>query len=255
MSPFAIGLTAFLCVVSGALLGMFLGRILPDDHLSTDTKDVIKVAMAMIATLAALVLGLMTASASSSLESKETEMRSTAVQVLLLDRTLAKYGSETQEARQLLKTILRARINEIWLEENNEITEAERAISRDAGVDTIQVKLLELSPQNDTQRWLQSAALQITSDIATARWSLFEQIDSRVKWPLLAAVVLWLAVIFASFGLFAPHNSSVAVALVVAALSVAGSIYLILEMDQPYSGPIQISSAPLRAALQQLGRP
>ena len=182
-------------------------------------------------------------------------MRSTAAQVLLLDRTLANYGSETKEARELLKTILRARINEIWLEENNEITEAERAISRDAGVETVQVKLLELSPQNDAQRWLQSAALQITSDIATARWSLFEQIDSRVKWPLLAAVVLWLGVIFASFGLFAPHNSSVAVALVVAALSVAGSIYMILEMDQPYSGPIQISSAPLRAALQQLGRP
>jgi hypothetical protein len=255
VSPFSIGLTAFICVVSGALVGMFLGRILPDDHLSADTKDVIKVAMAMIATLAALVLGLMTASASNSLESKETEMKSTATQILLLDRTLAKYGEETHEARALLKTILRARINEIWLEENNEIVEAERAISRDAGVDTVQVKLLELSPQNDTQRWLKSAALQITNDIAAARWSLFEQVDSRVKWPLLAAVVLWLAVIFTSFGLFAPHNSSVAVALVIAALSVAGSIYLILEMDQPYSGPIQISSAPLRAALEQLGRP
>jgi hypothetical protein len=255
MSPFTIGLTAFLCVVVGALLGMVLGRILPEDHLSTDAKDAIKVAMAMIATLAALVLGLMTASASNSLESKETELKSTAARVLLLDRTLAKYGSETQEARQLLKTILRARINEIWLEENTEIAAAEQSIGRDAGVEAVQSKLLELAPQNDAQRWLQATALQITSDIATARWSLFEQIDSRVKWPLLTAVVLWLAVIFASFGLFAPHNSSVAVALVIAALSVAGSIYLILEMDQPYSGPIQISSAPLRAALEQLGRP
>lgn len=255
MSPFNIGLTAFLCVVGGALFGMVLGRILPEDHLSTDAKDAIKVAMAMIATLAALVLGLMTAAASDSLESKETELKSTAARVLLLDRTLAKYGPETQEARQLLKTILRARINEIWLEENTEIVAAEQSIGRDAGVEAVQSKLLELTPQNDAQRWLQAAALQITSDIATARWSLFEQIDSRVKWPLLAAVVLWLAVIFASFGLFAPHNSSVAVALVIAALSVAGSIYLILEMDQPYSGPIQISSAPLRAALNQLGRP
>jgi hypothetical protein len=71
----------------------------------------------------------------------------------------------------------------------------------------------------------------------------------------MAILVFWLAVIFASFGLFAPRNSIVAAALFVAALSVAGSIYLILAMDQPYSGPIKISSAPLRIALEQLGQP
>jgi len=175
--------------------------------------------------------------------------------VLLLDRTLAEYGPETQEVRDLLKKILSARISEIWLEESTEIADAEEAIGSDVGVETIQAKLLKLSPQNDAQRWLQSTALQISSDIAAAHWSSLEQIESRVEWPFLIVVVFWLAAIFASFGLFAPHNSSVTIALFVAALSVAGSIYLMLEMDQPYSGPIKISSTPLRIALERLGQP
>jgi len=175
--------------------------------------------------------------------------------VLLLDRTLAEYGPDTQEARNLLKKIVAARIREVWLEEHTGIADAKEAIESDVGVETIQAKLLKLSPQNDAQRWLQSTALQISSDIAAAHWSSLEQIESGVEWPFLIVVVFWLAAIFASFGLSAPNNSSVTMALFVAALSVAGSIYLMLEMDQPYSGPIKISSAPLRTALEQLGRP
>ena len=114
--------------------------------------------------------------------------------------------------------------------------------------------LFALSPNNDTQRWLQTTALQITRDIEAARWSLVEQIGSTIQWPLLAVVVFWLAMIFASFGLFAPHNSTVSVVLFVAALCVAGSVYLIHEMDQPYSGLVKLSSEPFRTALAELGR-
>ncbi|MGC2408498.1 MAG: DUF4239 domain-containing protein, partial [Methyloceanibacter sp.] len=120
------------------------------------------------------------------------------------------------------------------------------AISRGSGIEAIQRKLLDLSPQIDAQRWLQSTALQISGTIAAARWSVFEQIGSSIQWPFMTILVFWLAIIFTSFGVFAPRNASVTAALFVAALSVAGSIYLILEMDQPYSGLIKISSAPLR---------
>ena len=253
MSALAIGTIVFACVFGGALFGMFLGKILPEHHLSDDTRDVIKVTMAMIATLAALVLGLLTASAKSSLNDKELKLRSTAARIILLDRTLAEYGPEAHEARDLLKRILAARISEVWREENTEI--AEETVGGGIGVETIQERLLELSPQNDAQRWLQSTALQISSDIETAHWSALEEIGSEVQWPFLVVVVFWLAIIFASFGLFAPRNSSVTAALFVAALSVAGSVYLILEMDQPYSGLIKISSAPLRTALEKLGQP
>jgi hypothetical protein len=252
MNALAIGAMVFACVFGGALFGMFLSTILPKGHLSPDARDVIKVAMAMIATLAALVLGLLTASAKSSLDEKESELRSAAAQVVLLDRTMAEYGAETQEARNLLKQTIAARISQIWPGENANVTPG--VIGRGSGIEVVQRKLLDLSPQTDAQRWLQSTALQISSAIAAARWSAFQQIGSSIQWPFMAVLVFWLAIIFASFGLFAPRNASVTAALLVAALSVAGSVYLILEMDQPYSGLIKISSAPLRAALEQLGQ-
>ena len=94
---------------------------------------------------------------------------------------------------------------------------------------------------------------RIAQGIALERWTVVEQLGSSLQWPFLVVVVFWLAIIFASFGLFAPRNASVTAALFVAALSVAGSIFLILEMDRPYSGLVKISSAPLRTALAELG--
>lgn len=254
MSALAVSMIVFLCVFAGALFGLLLHRFLPGHHLRESTKEAIKVAMAMVGTLTALVLGLMIASAKDSLDDKEAEMRSTAARVLLLDRTLAEYGPETTEARGLLKTMVTSRIGELWLEEKKQIAEAEQAVAGDVGIETIQSKLLKLTPQNDAQRWLQSTALQISSDIAAAHWTSFEQMHGTIEWPFVVVVVVWLVTLFVSFGAFAPNNGSVAVALFVAALSVAGSIYLMLEMDQPYSGLIKISSAPLQTALEQLGR-
>jgi hypothetical protein len=252
MNSFAIALIVFALVFGGALLGVYLGKVLPEHHLSPDARDVIKVSMAMVATLAALVLGLLTASAKSSLDDKDAELRSMAEQVILLDRTMAEYGPETAEARTQLKQILVARISLVWPEES-EGAVAPEAIGRGAGIERVQEKLLALSPKNDSQRWLQSTALRLTRDVAAARWSFLEQIGSSIQWPFLVVVEFWLATLFASFGLFAPRNASVAVALLIAALSVSGSIYLILEMDQPYSGLLKLSSAPLRTALAELG--
>ncbi|SIT57897.1 conserved membrane hypothetical protein [Mesorhizobium prunaredense] len=253
MSTLAISVIVFVCVLGGALLGMYLTRLLPQHQLSGDAKDVIKVSMAMVATLAALVLGLMTASAKSSLDDKESKLRDIAAQIILLDRTMALYGAETREHRDLFKRLVAARVNQIWPEENA-VGVAPEVIGSDTGIGLLQQKILALSPQNDAQRWFQSTALQISRDIAAAQWSTFQQVGSRIHWPFLVIVVFWLTVVFASFGLFAPQNPVTVSALCVAALAVAGAIYLILSMDQPYGGLIKISSAPARAALDQLGR-
>jgi hypothetical protein len=167
MNTFTIAAIVFACVFAGALFGMFLRAVLPERHLNSDARDVIKVAMAMIATLAALVLGLLTASAKSSLDDKESQLRSVAAQVVLLDRTMAAYGGETKEARDLLKYTVATRISQIWPEENATVTPA--AIGRGSGIEAIQRKLLELSPQTDAQRWLQSTALQTSGSISASR--------------------------------------------------------------------------------------
>ena len=166
---------------------------------------------------------------------------------------MAEYGPETAGARDLLKQILVARINQIWPEESDAPVTPE-AISHGNGIEAVQAALLALSPKNDAQRWLQSTALGISQSIARTRWTLRRAAGQQPPVAVPGVVVFWLAIIFASFGLFAPRNASVMAALLVAALSVAGSIFLILEMDQPYRGLVKISSAPLRTALQELGQ-
>jgi hypothetical protein len=89
--------------------------------------------------------------------------------------------------------------------------------------------------------------------IGETRWLMYEQAAATVSVPLLVVLVFWLAALFFSFGLFAPVNATVIVSFFVSALSVSAAIFLIVEMYSPYSGLIQISSAPLRAALAHLG--
>jgi len=151
MSAFAIGGIVFVCVFSGALSGMILRHVLPQHHLSADSKDAIKVATAMVATLAALVVGLLIASAKSSFDSKDGELRGAAARAVLLDRTLAEYGPETGEIRRLFRQMVAAKIDQIWPNESKGIVDAD-AIGRDPGIETIQRKLLDLAPENDAQR-------------------------------------------------------------------------------------------------------
>ncbi len=252
MSDVLIGLIVFGIVFGAALLGMFLGRVLPNQQLSPESRDVIRVVMAMLATLSAVVLGLLTGSAITSLAEKEGELRSAGVQFIMLDRTLGAYGPETQPARDLLKQTLAERISQIWPEEGGNVTLD--ALGGGAGIDLVRRALFALSPQTDEQRWLQSNALQFTNAIAVSRWTTVEQIGSRFPWPFFIIVVFWLAIIFASFGLFAPRNAAVTAALFVAALGLAGAIFMVLEMDQPYRGVVKIPSTSLRIALDQLGR-
>ena len=120
-------------------------------------------------------------------------------------------------------------------------------------MEAIQDKLFQLFPRTDAQRWLQSRALQISSEIAEGRWLLIEQKgQSSIPMPFIVMLVFWLTVIFACFGLFSPRNGTVVVVLLVCALSAASSLFLILELNTPYGGLIKVSGAPLRNALIHL---
>ena len=112
-----------------------------------------------------------------------------------------------------------------------------------------------LSPKDDRQRALQPPALAMTIELVQTRWLMYEQGSSgSVSTIMLVILVFWLSTIFLSFGLFAPRSATVITALFVAALSVSGAIFLILEMYSPFGGLIKISSAPLHAALTHLGQ-
>ena len=249
MSPTAIGCIVFACIFGGALLGMLLHRILPEHHLSTESKDVIKLGMALTATMSALVLALLVNSAKGSFDAQRNEITQLSANVILLDRVLAHYGPETKEARMLLKQTATGMIDRIWPEGRTGNAEL-----KPSGGERFYDKIQELSPQNEVQRSLQAQALKMSVDLGQTRWLLFEQGGSSIPMPFLILLIFWVTIIFLSFGLFAPPNATVIVTLFLCALSVSGAIFMILELDRPFGGVIHISSAPMRNALAQLGK-
>jgi hypothetical protein len=232
---------------------MLLRAVVPAHHLGGDSKDVVKLAMGLIATMAALVLGLLTASAKSSFDTLDSEIKQGAANVVLLDRVLAQYGPETNETRDLLRQTVAYRLAQTWPDDASRSTRVE-APQTTPSVEGLQGRIRQLAPQNDAQRWLQSQALTLSGDLAAARWLIFAQAGNSLPVPFVVVLVLWLAVLFASFGLMAPRNATVIAALMLCALSVAGSIFLILEMSRPLEGVIKVSGAPLRYALSHLGQ-
>jgi hypothetical protein len=251
MSAISISLIALACVFGAALLGMLLQTVLPRNHLHADSKDVVKLGMGLVGTMAALVLGLLVASAKGSYDAQSTEITDLAANVVLVDRMLAHYGPETKEVRGLLRDTVSLTIAQLW---SQEAGRDGRVGSPSGAGELFFDKLQQLSPRDDAQRSLLAQAASMALGIGKTRWLMYEQNVTGVSMPLLVVLVSWLAMIFASFGLFAPRNATVLVSLFVSAISVSGAIMLILEMYSPYAGLIQISQAPLRAALAHLGQ-
>jgi hypothetical protein len=241
----------FALVFGSALLAMFVRNALPEHHLSADSKDVVKLGIALIATMSALVLSLLIASAKSAYDTRSNQLVQVSADIIELDRALARYGPETKEARSLLERSVAATLERFWP------TEGARPIAIDpkaSPVEALYDKIEELSPQSDAQRALRSQAETTALDMGRTRLLLFEHLDRSIPVPFLVVLVFWLCIIFASFGLFAPRNATVIAVLCVCALSVSGAIFLILELDRSFEGLLKVSDAPLRAALAQLGR-
>jgi len=251
MSPFVASLAALGCIVAGMLLGTLCQSLLPEHHRSPETKEVVRLGLGLVGTTVALVLGLLIASGKGFYDTQNSELTEVAANVVLLDLVLVHYGPETKDARTLLRSSVAGLVD---LAESRVDMSALRynptALRGEALFDEIQ----ELTPQNDRQRQLQNQALSLAMKLGQTRWLVFAQQTSSVPMPLLAVLVFWLTVIFMSFGLFVRPNLTVVSSLLVSALAVCGAIFLILEMYQPYTGLIRVSTAPLQAALAQLGQ-
>lgn len=234
-------------------MGAILRGILPEHHLSKESRDIANLGTGLIATLAAMVLGLLVASAKNSFDTKSEEIKQGAAKIILLDRNLRHYGPEISEVRDLLRHLAAGKADLSWIEDIDRPAGARLAPSA-AALEAIQQKLRALSPTNDAQRELQKRALVLCADLAQTRWMLFEQRGSSIPMPFLVVLVLWLAVIFATFGLFAPRNGTVFAVILACALSVSSAIFLILELDRPFDGLLKISDAPVRDAIAEISR-
>src|SRR2546429_2211097 len=248
MNAIALACITFACISGGALLGMFL----PGHHLSTDDKDFVRLGTGLIGTIAALVLGLLIASAKSSYDTQSTQVTHMTSNTVLLDNLLMEYGPETNALRNLLRRGVVVLADRMWRENSSDVIKA-KAFAASSESETFFAKLQQLSSQNDSQRSLQARAIQIATDIAQTRLLLFARTNNSIPMPFLVVLIFWLTIIFASFSLFAQPNVIVIGSLLIFALSAAGAIYLVLELGQPFAGLMQISSAPLRNALVPLG--
>jgi hypothetical protein len=255
MKPTVIGIIVFACTFGGTLLGMWLHTALPGHHLNADSKDTVKVGIGLIATMTALILGLVTASAKSSYDALDRAVKQTAADILTLDRVLARYGPDTSEIRKSLKQAIGARIEMIWPQSSFKSANLDPLRSgAESEVERLADAIRGLNPRDDAQRALKSRALDLAEALLQARWLALAGTETSVPLPFLVILLFWLTITFTSFGLFAPRNATVLAVLLVCSMSVASAVFLVLEMDVPFNGLLRISSHPLRYAYAHLNQ-
>jgi hypothetical protein len=248
VSSIGVSSIVFICVFGARLLGLLLRSALPEHHLSGDSIDAVKVGMGLVGTMAALVLGLLVASAKGSYDSQGAALTQLSGNFVLLDRILAHYGPRDERSSRCAACrgdqLHRQRMDQ----DGCELSGAPQSAN-----EILHDKIQALSPKDDRQRATQAQALALTIGLGPTRWAMYEQGITSVSLSLLVVLVLWLSLILGSFGLFAPANGTVIASLCVCARSVSAAIFLVPEMYGPFSGTIQLSNAPLQAALAHLG--
>ena len=251
MNALNVSLLVFACAFGGALFGMFLQHLLPEQHVNPESKDVVRIGMGLVASTVALVLGLLVYSAKSFYDTQTTEVTQLAANVVLLDRVLAHYGPESAGARAELHHSMQQQLEVLWTRPGSGALNAHApGHSGEALLDRIQ----ELSPKDDRQRTLQGQAVNLAFQMGQVRLLMLTQRTVSVPRVLVIMLIFWLIALFVSFGLFAPTNYTVVVSLFFAAAAVCGAVFLMIEMYYPYQGLIQVSPEPLISALAQLGQ-
>jgi len=231
------------------MVGVLEARVLPKQHLSDDTRSTITAPTAVVGTMSALVMGLLISNASASFLLQSQEIRQIAVDILQLNRLLLRYGEDAVDARGLLRTY--AEVKAQQLTAGVSVSPATRAetILR---VEELQDRIVGLQLGDPRHRWLQAEAMRLADSITGVRWLLAEQERRTIPAPFMVMVTFWLAVVFSTFGLFAPRNTMAIFALMFCSIAVSSALLLILEMDTPFTGMMHLSLDPIVEALRQV---
>jgi Protein of unknown function (DUF4239) len=246
MSALTVSGIIFVLTLGGIVLGTLLRRALPSHHLDDQVKDVVRLGVGLIATIAALVLGLLIAAAKGSFDTQTSQIRQITAHLILLDNILAQYGPEAHPIRQQIRSTVGPFADRLWHEKQ---AGTPGPFETDGSAEQVYLEIQKLSPQDDLQRSLKSRAVQISNDLAQVRFLLFVESENLIPTPFLAVLAFWLMIIFASFSLFSSLNLTVITSLFLFGLSAGCAIFMILELSRPFTGLMSISSAPLRNAL------
>ena len=236
------------CLLAAVWIGMWLRRFLPEHHLSPDSRDTVKLAMGLVATMTALLLGLLVSSAKTSYETTRIQVLEVAAKFALLDRVLGIYGPQSAEVRSDLHSLIEEATRRMWPDDAD--IPAQSKPKAEIG-NAFYVALLKLEARDDAERTLKAQAVNLTLEIGQLRSLMRVEATASISKPMVIVVVLWLVVIFLGFSLIAPPNSTAKFALLASALCAAGAIFLILELDHPFDGLMRISSEPMLNVLRQ----
>jgi hypothetical protein len=257
MNAIVTALLVFAVVVGATLLGSSLGRKLPRNQVTGETWSSVSLGLGFIATMAAIVLGLLVASAKASYDTKHDEVQSAAAKLVVLDRTLRQYGPETQSVRALLLDRVKSQASMRWVKKDEAPSDPRTASAAPVtyGYEQIWLAVRTLSPANDVQRALQTRALEIIDQLGQMRWLLTTQSSEGISKPMLVALVVWLAVIAGCAGVFAPRHKTMLVVALLCAMAVSGTIFLLVELYDPFGGVMRMSNAPIQIAVDALSQP
>jgi hypothetical protein len=247
-SPGVISLIVFVCVFGAALLGMRLSQLMQREHLDDNSKDIVRGGMAVVATMVALVLGLLVASAKGYFDTQTNEITQLSSDVLVLDRMFAHYGPQAAPLRVMLKADVEQIAATMW-----GASEATPQTNRAVSVERLYDSTEKLAATTDEQRAIKAQVISLMVEVGRLRWLMYAQRQTHIPGALLLALVVWLVLVSLSSGLFARPNPTVVCAFLASALSVASAIWLIMEMYMPYSGFIRVPDSAVRAALAALG--
>jgi hypothetical protein len=255
MSANLVAFIVVACTFGGAVAGLLLQRVLPGHHLGDASKDTVKLTMGLVGSLTALVLGLVTASAKSSYDAVDGAIKETAVEVLTLDRVLARYGPEAVDLRHRLAEVMRQRVGEIWPESVTAGVPATAVVPRPVSFnEEIADRLSALEPASEGQRALHGRAVELVERLLEQRWLTVSHRSAPVPTAFVVILVFWLTATFGSFGLFAPRNATVLTVLFLGSVSVAAALFLVFELGSPFQGVAKVSAEPMLRTLALLGK-
>ena len=245
-----IGLFVLAAILVGAFAGVKVRDRLPKHHLTDETKNLVSVSTAVVATVSALVLGLLISNANTSFTRLGGEVTTLSAEILRLDHILRRYGADAEPARETLLEYAEHKAADLFPDDPANVR-----LSNPATYELFQRledMLLALRPANPRDQWWLSQATALAAKIGDSRWLLAQQVGQGTPKAFVALLVFWLALLFASFGLFAPPNLTSTITLTLCALAVAGAVAMFLELEQGFGGVVRISPEPMRKAVLTL---
>jgi hypothetical protein len=250
MSSTAAFLASFASILIGAAVGMALRRTLPADLLEGGSKEAIRLGAGFLSTLAALVIGLMIASAKNTYDNQNTNIRQLGTNAVLVDQMLTKYGAEAKVARTLLRETIPSATARIWRESIAGNGGGSFVVSSTG--ERFYNAIENLKPANAEQTSLKARIIQLTTEMGRTRLLVFTQGEDAIPIPFFIVLVFWLVVIFASFSLFAEPGPIVVASTLLFAISVSSALFLIVDLSHPFDGLMQISNHHLQMVLPKI---